>query len=105
MTGRASLEIPQEKITAFCRKWKVTEFCLFGSILREDFGPESDVDVLVSFERDAKWSLFDIVNMQGELTEIFGRKVDLVERKAIEQSSNPFRKRHILNNLERVLIG
>lgn len=105
MGGKVQIEIPQEKIAAFCRKWKVRELSLFGSVLREDFRPESDVDVLVSFAQDAPWSLFDIVNMRDELAEIFGRKVDLVEREAVEQGSNPFRKRHILNNLERVPIG
>ncbi|MBI2176948.1 MAG: nucleotidyltransferase family protein [Candidatus Tectomicrobia bacterium] len=105
MGGKVQIEIPQEKIAAFCRKWKVSEFCLFGSVLREDFRPESDVDVPVSFEPEAGWSLLDIVTMRDELAEIFGRKVDLVERQAVERSSNPFRRRHILNNVERVLVG
>ncbi len=85
------IEIPQDKIAGFCRKWKITELALFGSVLGEDFGPESDVDVLVRFAPDHCWSLFDHVEMQEELKEIFGRDVDLVNRQAIERSHNPIR--------------
>jgi predicted nucleotidyltransferase len=73
---------------------------LFGSVLREDFYPHSDIDILVSFEPQAKYSLFDIVHMQQELTHIFGRTVDLVEKESIEQSENYVRKRNILGSLE-----
>lgn len=64
------------------------QMALFGSVLRDDFGPESDVDVLVSFAPDARWSLFDLVAMQNELKTTVGREVDLVERSAVEQSEN-----------------
>jgi predicted nucleotidyltransferase len=89
--------IDPEKIAAFCRKWKVTEFSLFGSVLREDFRADSDVDVLVSFEQGAGWSLFDIVEMQDELETIMGRDVDLVEKGAVR---NPFRWHSIMTNRE-----
>ena len=89
--------IPEMKIRTFCRRWKVTEFALFGSILREDFGPESDVDVLVSFAKDAAWSLWDLADMQQELEGIFGRSVDLVENGTLR---NPFRRQSILNTRE-----
>ncbi len=85
--------IPRKKITELCRRWKVVEFSLFGSVLRDDFRPDSDVDVLVTFAPDAKVSLFDLVDMQDELKAIFKRDVDLVEKDALE---NPFRKREIL---------
>jgi len=91
-----NIEVADEAIAAFCGKWGVTEFALFGSVLREDFGPESDVDVLVRFEPDARWDLWDIVDMQEELGQIFGREVDLVDKDAVEESNNPFRKRLIL---------
>jgi len=68
---------------------------LFGSVLREDFRPESDVDVLVSFDPDIPWSLFDWIDMIEELQEIFGREVDLVEKSGLR---NPFRRREILDN-------
>ena len=92
--------IPEEEIADFCRRWKVTELALFGSVLRGDFGPDSDVDVLVSFALDAHWSLFDLVTMQDELRAIFGREVDLLQRVAIERSENYIRRKSILSNLE-----
>jgi hypothetical protein len=98
MKVNGALELPDEELAAFCRKWKITEFALFGSVLREDFGPGSDIDVLVTFEPDAGWDLFDIVDMQEELKSILGRDVDLVEKAAIEESGNPFRKRAILRD-------
>ena len=91
------IEIQQDKIEDFCRRWKIKEFSLFGSVLREDFGPDSDVDVLVSFEEDAGWSLYDFVDMIEELKAIFGREVDLVERSALR---NPFRRHTILKTKE-----
>jgi predicted nucleotidyltransferase len=93
------LSLPNEKIAEFCRKWNVSEFALFGSVLRDDFRPDSDVDVLVSFPSyDATPSLFDHVEMQDELVEIFGRPVDLLTRGGVEGSRNPIRKRAILES-------
>lgn len=89
--------IPQEKIKDFCQRWKVTEFGLFGSILREDFRHGSDVDVLVTFAPDAHHSLFDLARMEEELGVIFGKRVDLVEKAALR---NPFRRQAILKSLE-----
>ena len=71
---------------------------LFGSVLREDFRPNGDIDVLVSFSPEAKISLFDLIRMQNELKEMFGREVDLVERRAIEKSENYIRRKSILEN-------
>jgi predicted nucleotidyltransferase len=96
------IDVTQEQVAAFCRKWQIVEFDLFGSVLREDFRPDSDIDVLVTFAPDAKWSLFDLVHMQDELEKLFGRAVDLVERQAIEKSPNYLRRRNILNSLERI---
>ncbi len=98
MKVNGTLAISDEALEAFCRKWRIQEFALFGSVLRDDFGPDSDVDVLVSFRPDAEWDLFDVVDMQNELATIFGRKVDLFDREAVEQSRNPFRRRGILRN-------
>ena len=91
------IEIDKEQIARFCRKWKITEFSLFGSVLRDDFRPDSDVDVLVAFAEGAPWSLFDMVNMQDELKTLFGREVDFVEKQGLR---NPFRRRHILKHTE-----
>lgn len=87
-----------DQIVEFCRRWKITEFALFGSVLRDDFRPDSDVDVLVTFDPAARLSLFDLVDMEEQLKAIFGRNVDLVERKAVERSANYIRRRHILNS-------
>ena len=89
--------IDHQRIEVFCHKWKIKEFSLFGSVLREDFRPDSDVDVLVTFEPDAPWSLLDIVTMMDELREMFGREVDLLEEDAIR---NPFRRHSILTTRE-----
>ena len=95
--NRLGLNIPMEDIEAFCRRWRVTEFSLFGSVLRDDFQPDSDVDVLVSFADDAPWSLFDVVDMIEQLRAVFGRKVDLVEKSALR---TPFRRHEILTTRE-----
>jgi predicted nucleotidyltransferase len=94
------ITVAADRITDFCRRWKVTELALFGSVLRGDFSPDSDVDVLVSFAPEARWSLFDLVVMQGELRAILGREVDLVERTAVEQAENYIRRKGILGNIE-----
>jgi predicted nucleotidyltransferase len=94
------VSIPRNEITAFCRRWKVVEFSLFGSILRDDFRPDSDVDVLVTFAPDSRVSLFDLVHMEDELKNLFGRDVDLVERAAIEKSENYIRRKSILSNTQ-----
>jgi len=89
--------VDQNRIAEFCRKWRITELALFGSVLRGDFGPDSDVDVLVTFEPDAPWSLYEWADMTDELKEIFGRDVDLVEKDGLR---NPFRRHAILRSKE-----
>jgi hypothetical protein len=91
------LAIRPEHLQAFCQTWQIAELALFGSVLREDFGPESDVDVLVSFQPEVSWSLFDLVAMQDQLEALFGRPMDLVEKEALR---NPFRRHTILNSRE-----
>lgn len=95
--ARPRIEIPMEKIRAFCEKWKVVKFSLFGSVLRDDFRSDSDIDVLLSFEENSTWDLYDLVDMKDELQAIFGRKVDLVEKEAIR---NPYRRRSMLTEQE-----
>ena len=93
------LSLPYEQIAEFCRKWHVSEFALFGSVLRDDFRPDSDVDVLVTFAApELAPSLFEHVDMEDELQQIFGRSVDVVSRKAVERSENPFRRKSILDS-------
>jgi len=94
---KLSLAIDAKKIEAFCRRWKIRELALFGSVLREDFRPDSDVDVLVSFEPEGGITFDNRVEMLDELAAIFGREVDLVEKDAIK---NPFRRYEILTTRE-----
>jgi len=105
MSGNVQIDIPREKIEEFCHRWKITEFSLFGSVLREDFRPDSDIDVLVTFEPDAHWRFYHLQNMEDELKEIFGRDVDLVEKHLVEQSENYIRRTHILSNMETVYVA
>jgi len=100
--GKVYIEIPKEKIVEFCQKWKIREFSFFGSVLRADFRPDSDVDVLVMFDESARHTLFDLVHMEEELKEIFGRDVDLVSRRGIETSRNYIRRKTILDSAEAV---
>ncbi|MBV8518702.1 MAG: nucleotidyltransferase family protein [Acidobacteria bacterium] len=93
-----AIDIDKDKLRDFCRKWKITEFALFGSAVREDFRPDSDVDVMVSFAEDAEWSLLHMVDMKAELERMFGRDVDLLTRYGVERSLNRYRRDSILNS-------
>lgn len=79
--------------------------CLFGSVLRDDCRPDSDVDVVVDFDPGAERTLFDLVSMTDELKEIFGRDVDLLTKKAVEQSRNYIRRKAILLSMEVVYVS
>ena len=87
------VNVPQEALAGICRRWKIVELSLFGSVLRDDFRRDSDIDVLVAFDPSATWSLLDVVGLQQELAGLFNRPVDLVEKSALR---NPFRRRSIL---------
>jgi len=91
------LQFPPDTLTEFCRRWRVRTLAVFGSALRDDFGPESDVDFLVQFEPGARWDLWDLSDMHDELAALIGRPVDLVEEEALR---NPYRKREILATRE-----
>ena len=99
---RAQIYLPREKIAEFCEKWQICNFAFFGSVLRDGFRPDSDIDVLVTFEEDARHTLFDLVHMQDELKQIFGRDVDIVSRRGIESSRNHIRRDAILNSAEAI---
>ncbi len=105
MPVAASLNIDRPGLAAFCRRWKVRELAAFGSVLRRDFRAESDVDLLVTFDPDANWGLFDQVTMEGELAAIVGRRVDLVSRRAIERSPNWIRRKAILEAAETIHVA
>lgn len=91
------LQTSLDQIVALCQQWQITELALFGSILRDDFRPDSDVDVLVTFAPDAKLSVLDLVELQYQFADLFGREVDVIETQTIESSPNWIRRNEILN--------
>jgi predicted nucleotidyltransferase len=99
------LRVSPEKIADFCSRWQVTELALFGSILRDDFRPDSDIDMLVKFAPDARWSLLDHIRMEQELKALFSREVDLVSKQAIQQSENWIRRREILTTAQPIYVS
>jgi predicted nucleotidyltransferase len=96
----SAIPILTRDIAEFCRKWQISELSLFGSALRPDFRPDSDLDILVSFSPEADWSLLDHIRMAEDLGELFGRRVDLVSRRAVERSQNWMRRKSILESAE-----
>ncbi|HEY9909133.1 MAG TPA: nucleotidyltransferase family protein [Thermosynechococcaceae cyanobacterium] len=97
-----AIELPMEKIVAFCDRWHVTEFALFGSVLREDFRPDSDIDILINVSPNAERGLTETLQMRDELEAIFGRKVDLIIKAAIERSENWLRRKNILESAQTI---
>ncbi len=98
-----NIEVPEDRIAAFCQKWKVKELSLFGSVLRDDFHPESDVDVLFTLEPGDTMTLQRFLDMRNELSAMFGgRNVDLVQKRLLK---NPFRRYEILTTREVVYAG
>ena len=100
MNGR--IDIQPDKLTAYCKRWQILELALFGSVVRDDFGPESDVDVLVRFDAKTRHTLFDLSRMQDELTMLLDRQADIVERDAVERSPNYLRRRAVLRSAETI---
>jgi predicted nucleotidyltransferase len=96
MSIEIALDIPRDRLREFAERWKIVELALFGSVARGEMTAESDIDIAVTFSPQAHWSLFDFASMQIELTDMFGRDVELVEKASIK---NPFRRRAILRDL------
>lgn len=96
------LSVTPIELANFCEKHHIGEFSLFGSILRPDFREDSDIDVLVLFDSNPQFrlGLMDLVKIGYELEDLFGRKVDLVDRESIESSHNWLRRREILNTAQ-----
>jgi hypothetical protein len=93
----SQVQLNMDALAGFCQKWRIRELSLFGSALRDDFGPESDLDFLMSFESDAGWDLWDLVAMRDDLMSIVKRDVDLVVKEALR---NPYRRKEILTHRE-----
>ena len=96
------ISLPINKIEEFCDRWKISKLALFGSVLNDDFNSHSDIDILVDFERNLRYSFFDLVAMEDELKAIFNRDVDLVTRKGIANSRNYLRRENILNSAQTI---
>ncbi len=92
------LNITDEQLAAWCRKWQITEVWLFGSVLRDDFSDGSDIDVMIRFRESAGWTLIDFAKMRIELEELVGRRIDLFTRKGVEGMKNPYRRNSILES-------
>ena len=97
-----SIVIDKELFRAFCERWHIISFALFGSVLRKDFRPDSDIDVLVSFAPGINYSLLTLMTIIEELEALLGRKVDLLERRWIENSHNPIRRKAILSTAQEI---
>jgi len=95
MSVAHEIVVDRDAIAGLCQKYHVQEFSIFGSLLREDFNQSSDIDVLVSFYSDAPVSLFDLIDMENELSTLFDREVDLVETESL---TNPIRRKAILES-------
>jgi predicted nucleotidyltransferase len=94
--------VTRPTIAEFCRRWRVRNLCVFGSVLADGFRDDSDLDVLVSFEPEAGWSLFDLVTMKDELSALVGRSVDLIEHEVLEGSRNYLRRAAIFRDARTV---
>ena len=99
------IELPKQQIAAFCEKWSIRQLALFGSVLRKDFRPDSDVDVLVTFSPQADWKFEHLLEMKGELKSLIGRTVGLVEKRLIDESPNYIRRKHILAHMEPIYVA
>ena len=97
-----NLGIGAEKIADFCRRWKINRLAIFGSAVRGELRPDSDIDLLVTFRSDADWTMFDHFTMEEELSQLFGREVDLISIKALEENPNPIYRREILDSARQI---
>lgn len=96
------LGISPQQLVAFCQQHHILELSLFGSVLRDDFSPNSDIDMLVVFDPDPQFriSLLDLVGMEYELEDLCGREVDLIEKRSVELDHNWIRRKEILNTTQ-----
>lgn len=94
----ARISVSERQLEEFCQRWRIAGLELFGSVLRDDFSPGSDIDLLVSPAPEAEWSLLDHIRMEKELAALLGQPVDLVTRRAVERSGNRVRRNAILES-------
>ena len=101
---KTAIPLPQERLDAFCQKWNVRSLSLFGSVLRNDFGVKSDVDILLDLADDPHRPWDYLFDMHQELKDVFGREVDIVERAWLQRSRNAVRREGILNSATAVYV-
>ncbi len=99
------LDLPIAQIKVLCDRWQITEFALFGSVVRDDFNPTSDIDVLITFAPNARKGLLTLARIKHELEDLFGRDVDIATKKSIEQSRNPSRSQAILRSAQVIYVA
>lgn len=99
------ITLPERELDAFCQRWKIAELAAFGSVLRDDFNVDSDIDLLVTFAAEADWSLLDHVQMEQELGLLLGRPVDLVTRRAVERGQHSPRRQAILEAAQPIYVA
>ena len=97
-----NLGIEADKIAVFCQRWKINKLAIFGSAIREELRPDSDIDLLVTFRSDADWTMFDHFTMEDELSRLLGREVDLISLRAVEENPNPITRREILDSARQI---
>jgi hypothetical protein len=96
------LGVPADKVADFCRRWRIKTLAVFGSAVRGELRPGNDIDLLVTFQSDADWTMFDHFTMEEELSRVFGREVDLVTIRALEENRNPVYRRKILESARQI---
>jgi predicted nucleotidyltransferase len=99
------IQLPLDRVAEFCQQWQIVKLEIFGSALREDFRPDSDLDFLVTYAPDAPWSLIDHIGIERRLSELLNRHVDLVSRRGIERSYNWIRRREILSSAKAIYVA
>ena len=102
---KRNIKLPQSQLAEFCERWMIAELAFFGSVLRDDFDSNSDLDILVKFKPAANWSLFEHSKMELELSQLLERPIDLFSKRAVEQSHNWIRRQEILNTAEVVYVS
>jgi len=96
------LGIEADRIADFCRRWKISKLAVFGSIVQGELRSDSDIDLLVTFDSDADWTMFDHFTIEDELSHLFGREVDLISKRAVEENPNPITRREILDSARQI---
>jgi uncharacterized protein len=100
-----AISLKHQEIAQLCKHWKIKELALFGSVLREDFRPDSDIDVLVTFSEVGGVSLFDHQRLIEDLEKVFERRIDLITRRGLDRSRNASRRRYILESAEPIYVS